>query len=220
MKRPSLVKICGLSTPDAIDAVIDGGATHMGLIFFEKSPRHVSIELAEKLSAHAGDRIEKVAVTVNAGNSYLDQINAAVKPDLHQLHGSESVERVVEVKTRYGLPVIKALAINDVTDLEKAKPYIGITDHFLFDAKPPKGADLPGGNGVAFDWQVMDHWPEDVPYILSGGLNLNNISDAIRNSGAFGVDISSGVETSPGTKDSNLIREFLQIATQEDNRVE
>ncbi|MDJ0612026.1 MAG: phosphoribosylanthranilate isomerase [Rhizobiaceae bacterium] len=220
MNTPELIKICGLSTDEAIDAVIGEGATHMGLIFFEKSPRHVSIEKAAALSTHAGNRVQKVAVTVNADDLYLQQIVDAVGPDLLQLHGKESVERVDEVKSRFGLPVIKALAVSGAEDLEHAKIYIGKADYFLFDAKPPKGADLPGGNGVAFDWEIMDQWPADVPYILSGGLNLENINDAILHSGAMGIDLSSGVESSPGVKDTRLIREFLRMVTQKDECVE
>ncbi len=192
----------------------------MGLIFFEKSPRHVSLDQAAMLSQQAGRNILKVAVTVNADDGYLQDIVAASKPDLLQLHGGESPERVSEVKDTYGLPVIKALAVSGSDDLQKAKSYIGVADHFLFDAKPPKGADLPGGNGVAFDWEIMDQWPEDVPYILSGGLRLENIQDAISYSGAMGIDLSSGVESAPGIKDINLIRKFLRILTQKDERVE
>jgi len=220
MTKPELIKICGLSTTESIDAVIAGGATHMGLIFFEKSPRNVLLEEAELLSSHAGKRILKVAVTVNAENNYLDEINTRMNPDYLQLHGAESPHRVMEVKSRFGLPVIKALAVSGVEDLEKAKSYIGVADHFLFDAKPPKGSELPGGNGVAFDWEIMDQWPSDVPYILSGGLKLENIRNAIDYSGAMGIDLSSGVESSPGVKDINLIREFLRIVTQKDECVE
>ena len=220
MTKPELIKICGLSDIPSIDAVIAGGATHMGLIFFEKSPRHVSLPLAKQLSEHAGKRIVKVAVSVNADDAYLDDIVSAMKPDLLQLHGSENPQRVESVKARYGLPVVKAFAVGNFEDLEKARPYIGVADLFLFDAKPPKGADLPGGNGVAFDWEIMDQWPADVPYILSGGLRLDNIGNAIEHSGAAGIDLSSGVESSPGVKDINLIRDFLRIVTQKDECVE
>lgn len=213
MNTAEIIKICGLSTPEAVDAVIDGGATHMGLIFFEKSPRNVSSELAGELSAQAGDRITKVAVTVDADNAFLDEIVKAVAPDMLQLHGEESPERVTELKTRYGLPVVKAIAVREPEDLERAKSYIGIADLFLFDAKPPKGSDLPGGNGVAFDWEIMDQWPSDVPYMLSGGLDAENIQEALKMSGANSVDVSSGVESAPGKKDPELIREFLNIIT-------
>jgi len=203
------IKICGLSTNESIDAVIAGGATHMGLIFFEKSPRHVKLEEAKKLSQHAAHRIQKVAVSVNADDDYMDEIVKAMQPDVLQLHGKESVERVQELKVEYNLPIMKAFAISEVSDFEQVKPYIGIADKFLFDAKPPKGSKLPGGNGVAFDWEIMDALPKDVPYMLSGGLDDSNICEAIKRSGANAVDISSGVESSAGLKDMKLIEEFL-----------
>ena len=211
MQKPELIKICGLSGPDAIEAAIEGGATHIGMIFFEKSPRHVSLHDAVALSAAAGDRVTKVAVLVNASDDYLDQVVGSARPDMLQLHGSEPPERVLEIKQRYGLPVIKAIAVRSEADLENARRYVGIADLFLFDAKPPAGSELPGGNGVAFDWEIMDHWPKDVPYMLSGGLNVQNICEALSHSGAPGIDISSGVETSPGKKDTALIREFLAV---------
>ena len=209
MKQDLEIKICGLSTNESIDAVIAGGASHMGLIFFEKSPRHVSIEQAKALSQHAGNRILKVAVTVNAQNDYLENIVSCMKPDILQLHGHESVDRIQELKQHFALPIMKAFAISEVSDFEKVKPYIGIADKFLFDAKPPKGSDLPGGNGVAFDWEIMDALPKDVPYMLSGGLDASNICEALKRSGAKAVDISSGVESAAGVKDIKLIEEFL-----------
>jgi phosphoribosylanthranilate isomerase len=209
MKQDFEIKICGLSTNESIDAVIAGGASHMGLIFYEKSPRHVSLEAAKALSRHAGNRILKVSVSVNADDHYLDGIVEAMAPDILQLHGSESAERVCEVKTRYGLPVMKAFAISEKSDLEKIMPYMGIADRFLFDAKPPEGAKLPGGNGVAFDWEIMDALPDNVPYMLSGGLDASNVCDAIKRLDVKAVDISSGVERAPGVKDTKLIEDFL-----------
>ncbi len=209
MKQDLEIKICGLSTNESIDAVIADGASHMGLIFFEKSPRHVSLEQAQSLSEHAGERISKVAVTVNAQDDYLDNIVSVTKPDMLQLHGHESADRIQELKLRFGLPVMKAFAISEVSDFEKVKPYIGIADRFLFDAKPPEGSDLPGGNGVAFDWEIMDALPKDVPYMLSGGLDASNICEALKRSGAKAVDVSSGVERAVGVKDIKLIEEFL-----------
>ena len=207
------IKICGLSTPQALEAVIVGGATHMGLIFFEKSPRHVDLETAEALSKIAKGRVKRVAVSVNASAEYLDEIVTRVQPDMLQLHGSESPESMAELKAKYGLPLIKALAIHEVNDLEKIAPYSDVADLFLFDAKPPKGSDLPGGNGVAFDWQIMDQLPENVPYMLSGGLNIDNIGVALEQSGAGAIDISSGVESSPGQKDIGMIEAFLNLTT-------
>ncbi len=211
MIKPCQIKICGLSTLSAVDAIIDGGATHMGMIFFEMSPRHVTVEKAAELSRHAGERILKVAVTVNADDACLDAIVEAVKPDILQLHGTETVERVTELKARYGLAIIKTLAIQNKSDLERAKLYVGVAEQLLFDAKPPEGSELPGGNGVAFDWEIMDHWPQDVPYMLSGGLNVHNVEEALLQSGASSIDISSGVESSPGKKDETLIAEFLAV---------
>ena len=209
MNKLEHIKICGISTPETADAVISGGATHLGMIFFEKSPRNVSLEQAQILSSYVGNRATKVAVTVNADTEFLDQIVEHVAPDVLQLHGSETPEQVQRVKDRFGLPVIKALAIGTREDLGKVKPYVNVADLFLFDAKPPKGSDLPGGNGVAFDWEIMDEIPENVPYMLSGGLNSENIIEAIDRTGTKGIDISSGVETAPGVKDVKLIEEFL-----------
>ena len=209
MQKLEFIKICGLTTLDTIEAVIKRGATHLGFIFFEKSPRHVDLVLAKTLGEFVAGRIPKVAVSVDADDAYLDQINEALKPDLMQLHGKESRERVQDVKSRYDLPVLKAFSIRDADDLENALSYHGIANHLLFDAKPPAGSDLPGGNGVAFDWEIMDQWPCDVPYILSGGLNAGNVQRALEKLDPWGVDGSSGVESAPGVKDENLIREFL-----------
>lgn len=214
MKQKIDIKICGLSTNESIDAVIAGGATHMGLIFFEKSPRHVGLDKAQSLSRHAGDRIQKVAVTVNADDDYMDNIINFMQPDILQLHGSESVERVKELRAKYGLPIMKAFAISETSDFEKITPYIGIADKFLFDAKPPKGSDLPGGNGVAFDWEIMDALPKNVPYMLSGGLDASNVCEAVERSGAKAVDISSGVESAAGVKNIKSIEEFLATCHQ------
>lgn len=209
MKQPFEIKVCGLSTHQAIDAVIDGGASHLGLIFFEKSPRHISLEQSQALSDHAGNRIAKVAVSVDADDEYMAGIVEMMKPDMLQLHGSESVERVSALKAKYGLPVMKAFAISEVSDFEKIMPYIDVADRFLFDAKPPKGSQLPGGNGVAFDWEIMDALPQNVPYMLSGGLDASNVCEAVNRSGASAVDISSGVESAAGVKDMKLIEAFL-----------
>lgn len=214
MSAPDLIKICGLSTPESIDAAIAGGATHIGLIFFEKSPRNVSVEKAARLSAHAGDRVIKVAVSVNAEDEFLAEIVKTVKPDVLQLHGSETPDRVSQVQKRFGLPVIKAVAIRDAQDLEKAQAYASVADGLLLDAKAPEGSQLPGGNGVAFDWDIMDQWPENVPYILSGGLHMDNVADALRKTGTNAIDVSSGVESEPGQKDINRIEKFLSQVNQ------
>ncbi|MBN7761322.1 MULTISPECIES: phosphoribosylanthranilate isomerase [Nitratireductor] len=204
------VKICGLKTEEALAAALDGGASHIGFIFFEKSPRHVEPDQAGRLREAARGRADVVAVTVNADDAALDAIVAAAKPDILQLHGAESPERVAEVKARYGLPVMKAFAIREAADLEKIAPYRGIADRFLFDAKPPKGSDLPGGNGVSFDWELLAALDDGVDYMLSGGLNAANIGAALNAASPRAIDISSGVERAPGEKDPDLIRNFFR----------
>ena len=151
-----------------------------------------------------------VAVTVDASDALLDDIVTAMQPDMLQLHGSEAPERVAELKARYGLPVIKALPLSEAADLERIKPFIGVADRFLFDAKPPKGSELPGGNGVAFDWHILAGLDASVDYMLSGGLNAANVGDALRLANPPAIDISSGVESAPGVKDPALIEQFFR----------
>jgi phosphoribosylanthranilate isomerase len=151
-----------------------------------------------------------VAVTVNAGNDFLDEIISALSPDMLQLHGSDSPERVLNVKAVYGLPVIKAFSVRDADDLKKIEPYVGIADRFLFDAKAPKGSELPGGNGVSFDWRLLDALDGSVDYMLSGGLNAENVGEALALTGAKAVDTSSGVESAPGVKDLKRMQEFFE----------
>ncbi|MBN9045177.1 MAG: phosphoribosylanthranilate isomerase [Rhizobiales bacterium] len=204
------IKICGLKTPEAVAAALDGGATYVGFIFFPKSPRHVTPEQATPLRAMARGRAKAVAVTVDADDTTLDGIVAALKPDMLQLHGVETPERVRAVKARYGLPVMKAFSIRDAGDLAAIASYRGIADRFLFDAKPPKGSELPGGNGVSFDWSLLAALDADVDYMLSGGLSADNIAQALKHTRAPGIDISSGVERAPGEKDVRLIEEFFR----------
>ncbi|MCR4267510.1 phosphoribosylanthranilate isomerase [Nitratireductor sp. ZSWI3] len=206
------IKICGLKTPEAVAAALDGGASHVGFIFFEKSPRNVSPQAAGALRKAALGRARAVAVSVDADDEALDAIVEAMAPDMLQLHGSESPERVAAVKARYRLPVMKAFSIREAADLEGIAPYRGIADRFLFDAKPPKGAELPGGNGVPFDWRVLAALDGDVNYMLSGGLNAANIGAALRVVSPQGIDVSSGVESAPGEKNPELIREFFDAA--------
>ncbi len=204
------VKICGLKTVEAVDAALDGGASHIGFIFFEKSPRNIEPGQAAKLRIYVGERAKTVAVTVNASQEVLDEIVETVSPDILQLHGSETPEKVAEIKSRYGLPVMKAFAIRNQEDMEASLKYSGVADVLLFDAKPPKGSELPGGNGVSFDWSLLDSFNTDTPIMLSGGLSAENIIEAISIAHPEGIDISSGVETSPGVKDIELISQFLQ----------
>lgn len=212
------IKICGLKTPEAVDAALIGGATHIGFIFFPKSPRHLTPAAAGRLREAARNRAKVVAVTVDADDATLDEIVRELEPDMLQLHGHETPQRVADVKKRYGLPVIKAFAVREAHDLDAIAPYNGIADRFLFDAKPPKGADLPGGNGVSFDWALLDALDESVDYMLSGGLNAGNIAEALQKTGAPGIDVSSGVERAPGEKDVRLIEEFFQAVATADER--
>ncbi|MRN65102.1 phosphoribosylanthranilate isomerase [Brucella sp. 10RB9213] len=204
------IKICGLKTPEAVAAALDGGATHIGFIFFPKSPRHITPDAAARLRAAATGRAVAVAVTVDADDETLDEIVKTVRPDMLQLHGGETPERVRFLKARYNLPVMKAFSIREAGDLEAIAPYRGIADHFLFDAKPPKGSELPGGNGISFDWNLLAALDADIHYMLSGGLNADNIAEALLKTGAPGIDISSGVECAPGEKDVRLIENFFQ----------
>ncbi|MEX0954782.1 MAG: phosphoribosylanthranilate isomerase [Rhizobiaceae bacterium] len=204
------IKICGLKTAEALAAALDGGASHIGFIFYAKSPRFIAPELAGELRLAARGRAEAVAVSVDADNAFLDEIVSAMSPDMLQLHGRETPERVAVIRQRYSLPVMKALAISEAADLDRAKPYMEVADRLLLDAKPPKGSELPGGNGVAFDWQLLAALDADVDYMLSGGLNAANIGDALRLANPPGIDISSGVESAPGVKDAGLIESFFR----------
>lgn len=207
------IKICGLKTAEAVDAALAGGASHVGFIFFEKSPRNVAPEEAGRLRQAAKGRAKSVAVTVDADDAFIDRIVAAMAPDMLQLHGQETPERVAFLKARHGLPVMKALAVSEAADLAHVAPFRGVADRFLFDAKPPRDAVLPGGNGIAFDWRLLadpDHGLDrGVDYMLSGGLDAANVGDALRLADPPGIDVSSGVESAPGVKDTALIAEFL-----------
>jgi phosphoribosylanthranilate isomerase len=204
------IKICGLKTDHAMAAALAGGATHVGFIFFAKSPRYVEPAHACRLREAARGKALAVAVTVDASDTFLDQIVTAMQPDMLQLHGSETPEQVAELKVRYGLPVMKALPLSEAADLDRIEPFIGVADRFLFDAKPPKGSVLPGGNGVAFDWRILAGLDAGVDYMLSGGLNAANIGDALRLANPPGIDISSGVESAQGVKDPALIEQFFR----------
>lgn len=213
------IKICGLKTDKALAAALAGGASHVGFIFFPKSPRYIEPAEAGHLRQVATGRAKAVAVTVDASDVFLDEIVEKMHPDMLQFHGSETPERVAEVKACYGLPVMKALSFSEPADLERTKPFIGIADRFLFDAKPPKGSELPGGNGLAFDWSILAGLDAGVDYMLSGGLNAANIGDALRLANPPGIDISSGVESAPGVKDPALIEQFFRaVRAARDNR--
>ncbi|RWF48859.1 MAG: phosphoribosylanthranilate isomerase [Mesorhizobium sp.] len=204
------IKICGLKTDQAVAAALAGGASHVGFIFFAKSPRYVEPAEAGRLREAARGKALAVAVTVDANDAFLNEIVEKMRPDMLQLHGSETPVRVAELKARHGLPVMKALPLSEAADLERIKPFVGIADRFLFDAKPPKGSELPGGNGVAFDWRILAGLDVGIDYMLSGGLNAANIGDALRLANPPAIDISSGVESAPGVKDPALIEQFFR----------
>ncbi|MER8954696.1 phosphoribosylanthranilate isomerase [Mesorhizobium sp. M0833] len=213
------IKICGLKTDKALAAALASGASHVGFIFFAKSPRYVEPAEAGRLREAARGKAKAVAVTVDASDAFLDEIVEKMQPDMLQLHGAEPPERVAEVKARYGLPVMKALPVSEAADLARVKPFIGIADRFLFDAKPPKGSELPGGNGLAFDWRILAGLDAGVDYMLSGGLNAGNIGDAFRLANPPGIDVSSGVESAPGVKEPALIEQFFRaVGAARDNR--
>ena len=208
-----IIKICGLSTTQTINAAINAGADWIGLVHFQKSPRHVDGEEARRLAGHARGRAKIVSLVVNADDETLDAIVRDVKPDIVQCHGSETPARIGEIKRRYGLSVMKAIGISISADLASITPYVGVADHILLDAKPPKDADLPGGNGATFDWDILKDLPDDVPFMLSGGLSPDNVQEAIERVHPFGVDVSSGVESQPGVKDISMIESFIHAAT-------
>lgn len=206
------IKICGLSDPEGVRAALEGGATHVGFIFFARSPRNVTPQAAARLADMVRGSATVVAVTVNADDALLDEIVRVVRPDMLQFHGSETPGRVAAVKARYGLPVMKALPVREAADLQALAPYMGIADRFLLDAKPPEGAQLPGGNGVPFDWSLLDRLDRRLPYMLSGGICLSNLRAALEGVHPPGIDVSSGVERAPGEKDGGLIRRLLAEA--------
>ncbi|WP_438960520.1 phosphoribosylanthranilate isomerase [Nereida sp.] len=205
-------KFCGLSRPEDVTAAADAGAAYVGFVFFPKSPRNVSIEQAAALAVTVPVGIAKVALVVNASDAELDAIVEAVPLDMLQLHGAESVERVREVRARYGLPVMKAVGVADADDLPALDAYAMAADQLLIDAKPPKNADLPGGNGLSFDWRLIagKSWP--VPWMLAGGLTPDNAAEAVAMTGARQLDVSSGVEAIVGVKDGALMTAFAEAA--------
>lgn len=204
------VKICGLKTDDAMAAALAAGAEDVGLVFFPPSPRNVSMIEAVRLADMARGRSRIVALLVDADDTLIQAVTQHVRPELLQLHGSESPARVAEVKRYFGIPIMKAIKVSTVADAAEALNYRNVADLILFDAKPPKGADRPGGHGSTFDWNMLDTVRHEVDYMLSGGLTPANVVEAIRVTGAPTVDVSSGVESSPGMKDASLIRAFIQ----------
>jgi phosphoribosylanthranilate isomerase len=207
-----LIKICGLRTPDALDAALDAGADMVGFVFFSPSPRNVGVEAARTLGERVKGRAQKVALSVDANNAELDLAVEALKPDLLQLHGKETPERVVAVRSRYGLPVMKALPVESRADLSPIHIYAKVADWLLFDGRAPREATRPGGLGKPFDWRLLENIDPGVPFMLSGGLDAGNVAEALRITRAPAVDVSSGVERAPGEKDPDKIREFVRVA--------
>jgi len=209
-----LVKICGLKSPEALDVALEAGADMVGFVFFPPSPRNVGYESARVLGSRVRGRAQKVALSVDASDEQLAAAIEALKPDLLQLHGHETPERVVMVRTRFRLPVMKALPIAERADLSPIRLYDKVADRLIFDASAPRDATRPGGLGKPFDWRLLEGLNPGVPFMLSGGLDAGNVAEALRITRAPGVDVSSGVERAPGEKDFDKIRAFIRAARQ------
>jgi phosphoribosylanthranilate isomerase len=207
-----LIKICGLKTPEALDAALAAGADMVGFVFFPPSPRHIGFERVRDLGARVSGRAQKVALSVDASDEQLAAIIETLKPDLLQLHGQETPDRVVIVRTRFGLPVMKALPIETRADLSPVRLYAQVADRLIFDARAPRDATRPGGLGKPFDWRLLANFKAGAPFMLSGGLDAGNVAEALRTTAATGVDVSSGVEGAPGVKDLDKIRDFVAAA--------
>jgi phosphoribosylanthranilate isomerase len=207
-----IVKICGLSTRETLDAALDAGADMVGFVFFPPSPRHLSLEKARELGKQAKGRAVKVALSVDADDATLANIVEVLQPDILQLHGKETVARLRDIKQKFGLHVMKALAVETPADLAGLPGYAAVADRILFDARAPKQATRPGGLGAVFDWHVLENLDLKLPFMVSGGLNAGNVAKAVRVTRAGGVDVSSGVESTLGIKDPDMIRAFVRAA--------
>jgi phosphoribosylanthranilate isomerase len=207
-----IVKICGLSTAEALDVALEAGADMVGFVFFPPSPRHASFDTARMLGHRVRGRAQKVALTVDADDAFFDAIVESLRPDLLQLHGKEAPERVASLKRRFGLPVMKAIAVEGKADLALVADYATIADRLLFDARAPREATRPGGLGKSFEWRLLENLDPGIPFMLSGGLDAGNVGEASRMTRAPGVDVSSGVERALGDKDPDKIRAFVRAA--------
>lgn len=207
------VKMCGLNTPEAVDAAVAAGARLVGFVFFKRTPRYVTPEEAAKLAARVPKGVLKVGLVVDADDATLDEIVRRVPLDLLQLHGSETPERVAEIKRKFKVPVMKAVAIAGPGDIARARTYETVADRLMFDARPPKDATRPGGNAQPFDWSLLKGVRWSVPWVLAGGLTAENVASAVRISGAETVDVSSGIEEAPGRKSPVKMQAFLKAAT-------
>jgi phosphoribosylanthranilate isomerase len=214
-----IVKICGLNSENALDAALDAGADMVGFVFFARSPRHLTFDAARTLGARVRGRAQKAALTVDADAALLDAVVDALRPDVLQLHGKESPAHVAALKQRFGLPVMKAIAVEGKGDLAAVAAYAGVADRLLFDARAPRDATRPGGLGKSFDWHLLEKLDPGVPFMLSGGLDAGNVGQALRVTRAPGVDVSSGVERAPGEKDSDKIRGFIRAAREAAKRL-
>lgn len=212
MAGPVAVKICGVTRPEDVAVAVEAGARYLGFVFFPKSPRALSPTAARSLALDVPPGVVKVALTVDAEDAALDVILAEVPIDMLQLHGRESPERVAAVKARTGLPAMKAVGISEAADVAKIDAYASVADQILVDARPPSGAPLPGGNGLAFDWRLIQGRRWHVPWMLAGGLRPETVAEAVRRTGAQQIDVSTGVESAPGVKDPDRIRAFLAAA--------
>ncbi|MBV9556890.1 MAG: phosphoribosylanthranilate isomerase [Pseudolabrys sp.] len=209
---PLIVKICGLRTPEALDVALESGADQVGFVFFPPSPRNLGLEAARVLGQRVGGRAGKVALTVDANDETLHGIVDALKPDMLQLHGKETPERVAAIRSRFHLPVMKALPIAQKSDLSPIRLYANVADRLLFDARAPQDATRPGGLGTPFDWTLLQGIDPKIKFLLSGGLDAANVAQAVAITRASGVDVSSGVESAPGVKDAEKIRAFIRAA--------
>ena len=207
-----IVKICGLSTRETLDVALDAGADMVGFVFFPPSPRHLSLAAARDLGKQTKGSAAKVALTVDADDATIGNIVEALQPDILQLHGKETVARVRDIKQKFGLQVMKVIAVETPADLGALPAYADIADRILFDARAPHEATRPGGLGAVFDWRVLEKIELKLPYMVSGGLDAQNLAEAVRVTRAGGVDVSSGVERSPGVKDPEMIRAFVRAA--------
>jgi len=207
-----IVKICGLSTLEALDVALEAGADMVGFVFFAPSPRHLEYDAARALGQRVRGRAQKVALTVDADDATFAAIVESLRPDLLQLHGEERPQRVAALRTRFGLPMMKAIAVEASGDLAAIAAYAAVADRLLFDARAPREATRPGGLGKPFDWQLLENLDPGVPFMLSGGLTVDNVGEALGVTRAPGVDVSSGVERASGEKDPDKIRAFVRAA--------
>ena len=211
MADPLIVKICGIKTHDLLDATIAAGADMVGFMHFARSPRHVSIDELGSLISAARGRVESCVVLVNPDNSTVAEV-AALGPDWIQLHGPETPHRVEAIRDAAGVEIMKALPIGSAEDIAQVAAFAEVADRILLDAKPPKGADRPGGLGASFDWTLLEALDPSIPFMLSGGLTPENVADAVRQVRPMGIDASSGLETAPGVKNKKLIEAFIRNA--------